>query len=157
FTGEAATIRPVDQAGAREDEAPHGGGAGGAREALRADIVDRVRLLGRGAAEEGGAVDDGVDAAHRGRERAGVEEVALDELDTIFVQAGGACGVAYERAHLIAALGKASGESASDLSGRSGDEDFHSRNIASGARGGLEKPDKRASTLALPSRDNQNR
>ena len=69
LAGEAATIRTVDQAGAREDEALHGGGTGGAREVLRAEVIDGVRLLGGRATEERRAVDHGIDAAHRGCER----------------------------------------------------------------------------------------
>ena len=103
---EAAAVRPVDQAGAGEDEALHGGGAGGAGEVLRAEVVDRVRLLGRRAAEERGAVDHGIDAAHRGGERVRVEQIALGELDTIFAQFGGTRRIAHEGAHSIAALGK---------------------------------------------------
>ena len=90
---------------------------------LRAQIVDRVRLLGRRAAEERGAVDHGVDAAHRGRERARVEQIAHDELDAGLAQLGSARRIAHQGAHVIAALGEAPGESASDLSGGSGDED----------------------------------
>jgi hypothetical protein len=80
--GEAATIGAVDQAGAREDEALHGGGTGGTREVLRAEIIDCVRLLGSRATEESRAVDHGIDAAHRGCERIHFEHVALGELDT---------------------------------------------------------------------------
>ncbi len=87
---EAATAGAVDQAGAREEEALHGGGAGGAREVLRAEVVDGVRLLGRRAAEERGAVDHGVDAAHRGRERIRVEQIAHGELDARFAEVRGA-------------------------------------------------------------------
>ena len=43
--GKAATIRTVDQAGAREDEALHGGGTGGLRQVLRAEIIDGVRFV----------------------------------------------------------------------------------------------------------------
>ena len=104
------------------------------REVLRAEIVDGVRLLGRRAAEERGAVDHGVDAAHGGRERVHVEQIALDELDARVAQLGGARRIAHERAHSIAALGKSFGESAADFSGRSGDEDLHRRNIDAAAR-----------------------
>ncbi len=58
---------------------------------------------------------------------------------------------------MIAALGKASGESASNLAGRTGDEDFHVRNLAIRARRGLEETDKSALLLARPSGGNQNR
>ena len=114
------------------------------REVLRAEIIDGLRLLGRRATEESRAVDHGIDAAHRGRERIHLEQIALDQLDTSFAQVGGAHRIAHERAHLIAALGKSLGQSASDLSGRSGDEDFHVRNLAPGRRRRLEETDKRA-------------
>ena len=55
----------------------------GAREMLRADVVHGVGLLGGGAAEERGAVDDGVDAAHRRVEGGWIEEVAFDEFDRV--------------------------------------------------------------------------
>src|SRR5256885_31144 len=82
----APRVRTVDQAGAREDEAVHGGVAGDARELPRAEIIDGLRLLGRGATKESRAVDHGVDAAHRGRERIHLEQIALDQLDTSFAQ-----------------------------------------------------------------------
>ena len=116
-----------------------------------------MRLLGSRATEESRAVDHGIDAAHCGCQRIHLEQIALDELDTSFAQVGGARRIAHEGAHLIAALGESFGESASDLSGRSGDEDFHVRNVAIRARRRLEETDKRASNLARPSRALQNR
>jgi len=83
-----------------------------------------VRLLGSRATEERGAVDHGIDAAHRGCERIHFEHIALGELDTSVAQVGGARLIAHEGTHLVAALGKPFGESASDLSGGSGDEDL---------------------------------
>lgn len=56
---QAAAVRAVDQARARDDEAFHGRSAGGACEVLRAQIVDRVSLLGSCATEERSAVNDG--------------------------------------------------------------------------------------------------
>jgi len=53
-----------------------------------------------------------------------LEQIALGEVDTSLAQVGGARRIAHEGAHLIAALGQSFGESASDLSGRSGDEDL---------------------------------
>jgi hypothetical protein len=44
----------------------------------------------------------------------------------------------------MATLREASGESASDLSGRSRDENVHVQNVAIGARRRLEETDKRA-------------
>jgi hypothetical protein len=70
-------------------------------------------------------VDHGIDAAHCGCERINSEQIALGEVDTSLAQVGGARRIAHEGAHLIAALGQSFGESASDLSGRSGDEDLH--------------------------------
>jgi len=114
------------------------------REVLRAEIVDGVRLLGRRTAEERGTVHDGIHAAHGGRERIDIEQIADDELDSGVAEIGGAHGIAHEGADVIAALGKAFGESASDLSGRTGDENLHAPNVASGIRGRLEETDKRA-------------
>jgi hypothetical protein len=125
LAGEAATIRTVDQAGAGKNEAPHGGGERSAGEVLCAEIVDRMRLLGSGAAKERGAVDHGVDASHGGDERVRVEQVAHGQLDAGFEKAFRALWIAHEGAHLIAALRESFGESASDLSGRSGEEDLH--------------------------------
>lgn len=79
-----------------------------------------------------------------------MEQIALDELDTSFAQVSGARLIAHESAHVIAALSKSFGESASDLAGRSGDEDFHVRNVATSARLRLEETDKRAPELARP-------
>lgn len=156
LAGEAATIRAVDQAGAREDEALHGGGTGGTREPLRAEIIDRLRLLGRRAAKERRAVDHDIDAAQRGGERIRVEQIAFGELDTSLTQGVGACLIAHEGAHLIAALGESFTESASDLTGRSSDEDFHVSNVGTGALFRLEKTDMRAPKLARPSGAGQN-
>jgi AraC-like DNA-binding protein len=116
-----------------------------------------VRLLGSRSAEERGAVDHGFDAADRGCERIRFQQIALDELDMSFAQVRGAHRIAHEGAHLIAALREAFGEPASDLSGRSRDEDFHLRNLALGAGGGLEKADKRARKLAALRARTQNR
>jgi hypothetical protein len=66
-----------------------------------------------------------VEPTERGCERINFEQIALGEVDTSLVQVGGARRIAHEGAHLIAALGQSFGESASDLSGRSGDEDLH--------------------------------
>jgi hypothetical protein len=115
---------------------------------LRAQVVDGVRLFGRRAAEERRAVDHGVRALHRCRERARVEQVALDELDMMFAQRSRAPGVAHERTDLMAALGEPFGEPTSDLSGRSGDEDLHARSVSIGVRRGLEETDKRMADLA---------
>ena len=154
---QAAAIRTVDQARAREDEALHAGSAGGAREVLRAEIVDGVGLLGGRAAEEGRAVDHGVDAAHRGCERIRLEQIAPGELDASFAQPFGARFVAHEGSHLVAALGKSFRESASDLSGRSGDENLHARNVVIHVPRRLEKTDKRATKVARPRACTQNR
>ncbi len=152
LAGRAAAIGTVNQPGAGEDEALHGGSPDGACEVLRAEVIDCVRLLGSRAAEERRAVDNGIDAAHRRCERIHSEQIALGELDAIFAQVGGARLIAHQGAHLVAAPGKSFGESASDLSGRSGDEDLHVRNVALGTRRGLEEADKRASRLARPPR-----
>jgi hypothetical protein len=61
----------------------------------RTEIVDGVRLLRRRAAEERSAVDHGIDAVHRGRERVRAEQIAFDELDA--VEVGGARDRAEER------------------------------------------------------------
>jgi AraC-like DNA-binding protein len=151
-----AAVGTVDQAGAGEDEALHGGRTRGGREVLRAEIVDLVRLLGRRATEEGGAVDHGIDPSYRGGERARVEQIAPLELDPIATQVGGARRLAHEGANLIASLGKTFGESTSDLSGRSGDEDLHARNLVSAARHRLEETDTRARKLARPRAPDQN-
>ena len=47
-----------------------------------------------------------------------------------FTEVGGARRIAHQGAHLIAALGESFGQSASNLAGRSSDEDFHPSNIA---------------------------
>jgi hypothetical protein len=107
---------------------------GGIREVPRAENIDCVGLLGSRATEESRAVDHGIDAAQRRCERIHFEQIALGELDASFAQVGGARGIAHEGAYLIAALGKSFGESASDFSGRSGDEDPHTGNVVTGAR-----------------------
>lgn len=157
LAGEAPAVRAVDQAGAREDKALHRGTKGGGREALRAEIVDGVRSLGSGATEERSAVDYGVDAAHRGRERARVEQIALHELDARLAEIAGAREIAHEGADLITALGKSLAESASDLSGRAGHEDLHVPTVPAGGRLRLEETDKRAAQLAPPPRRRDNR
>ena len=139
---QAATGRAVDQAGAREDKTLHGGGAGRVREIPRARIIDGVRLLGCRATEERGAVDDCIHAAHRRLERRRTDEIALRELDAMLTQRGGTCCIAHQGAHLVAAFGEVLAESTSDLSGGSGHEDLHAKNLATVARGGLEKPDR---------------
>ncbi len=55
------------------------------------------------------------------------------------MQLGCAGDVAHEGAHLIAALGEPFGEAASDLSGRSGDEDLHAPRLAIDDRRRLEE------------------
>ncbi len=74
---------------------------------------------------------------------------------------GGARRVAHQGAdlvaHLVAALGEAFGESASDLSGRSGDEDLHVRKVATRAGRSLEESDMRTRHLARASRAQQTR
>ena len=134
-------MRTIDEARAREDEALRGGCNSGLCEVLRAEVVHRMRLLGRGAAKEGSAVHHGVDAVDRGREGSRIEEIAVSELDPGFAQVGGARGVTHEGPNLVSALGKSFGEPASDLAGRSGDEDLHVSNVGSRARRGLEETD----------------
>ena len=52
LAGESTPIRTVDQSGARKDEAPHRSGAGRVGQLSRADIINRMRLLGTRAAKE---------------------------------------------------------------------------------------------------------
>ena len=100
-----------------------------------------VRLLGSRTTKERGAVDDGIDTAHGRAERIGIEQIAHGELDTVAEQVGGTRPIADQGTDVIAALGKALGESATDFSGRSGDEDFHLRNVVIGTLRGLEETD----------------
>ena len=74
---------------------------GGACEVLRAEIIDCVRLLGSRATEEGRAVDHGIDAAHRGGEGIGIQQIADRELDRRFA---GARGIADEGADVLDAV-----------------------------------------------------
>ncbi|APR82714.1 transcriptional regulator, Fis family protein [Minicystis rosea] len=64
----------------------------------------------------------------------------------------GALRGAHEGAHTVAALGEMFDEPTPDLSGRSGDEDFHVRSMSIGARGRLEETAKHARMLAGPPR-----
>ncbi len=91
----------------------------------RAEVVDCVRLLGRRATEECGAVHHGIDAAHRGCKRVRIEQVALHDLDAGFAQRGRAAGIAHERTHMVTPQGESFREPASDLAGRSSDQDVH--------------------------------
>lgn len=102
-------------------------------------------------------MDDRVDAAHGRHERVCVEQIALNELDAGGTQFGGARWIAHERADLGAALGESFGESASDLPGRSRDEDFHAPNVRAPPPRRLEKTDTVRANLARPSRAPQNR
>jgi len=96
FTHGAPAGRTVDQAGAREDEALHGRGARSVRQVLRAEVIDRVCLLGSRTPEERGAVDHGIDAEHRGCERIEVEQIALGKLDPVPEQVCGARPIAHQ-------------------------------------------------------------
>src|SRR3954469_3884955 len=90
-----------------------------------------MRLLGGSAwEEEGGAVDDGVDAVHGRVQRAVIEEIAPHDFHVVLTQLGRATGIAHERADLITPDGEAFCEAASNLSGRSSDEDSHSDTVA---------------------------
>ena len=85
-----------------------------------------MRLRGSGTREkEGGAVDDSVDAVHGRFQRAVVEEIAPHDFCVVLAQLGRATWIAHKRADLITPEGESSGEAASDLSGRSSDEDSH--------------------------------
>jgi AraC-like DNA-binding protein len=108
-----------------------------------------VRLLGRGPAEERGAMDYRVDTAHCGGERVRGEQIAFDEFHPNCPQVGSARRIAHQGAHVVATLGKTPAESASDFSGRSGDEDLlHLPNVALGSPSGLEETDTCAQKLA---------
>ena len=144
FLGKAAAVRTVDQARARENEPLHGGGTRRAREVLRPKVVDCLRLFGGRAPEEGCAMDHGIDIAHSGRERVGVQQITWGDLDAGVTQAGAARRIANQGSHAIPAPSESSGQSAPHLSGGSSDEDLHVPNIDTGPRRGLEKPDTRA-------------
>lgn len=77
---------------------------------------DRVLVLG---AEQGGQVDDGVDALDGRRKRVGVGEVAADGG-----RAGRELGVAAdERAAVVAGVEEAGEEARADEAGGAGEED----------------------------------
>ena len=140
---EAATVRTVDQARAREDEALDRRRDGGACEVLRAEIIHGVRLLGGGATEEGRAVHHSVEAVHGSGQRARVEQIAFDELDLIAEHVLRAAAIAHEGAYLIAARGEPFGEARTDFSCCSRDENSHGSSVGSRGARRLEKPDIR--------------
>lgn len=144
FANQAASRGAVDQASAREDEALDRGVSGGVGETLRAEVVDLVRLLSRGAAKEGRAVDHRVDALHRPRQRVGLQEVTLHELDAMRPERSGTCQVADQSTHLTAPLNEPSRESTSDLACRTGYENLHAQNLSIARRPGLEESDQLA-------------
>jgi hypothetical protein len=90
-------------------------------------------------------VDHDIHTPQRGCERVHFEQITLGELETRVADVEGALPIAHETTDSIATLGESLAESASDLSGRSGDEDSHAQNLGAGARSGLEKPDQGAS------------
>jgi len=70
-------------------------------------------------------VDDSVDAVHGRVRRALVEEIAPHDFHVVLTQLDRATVIAHERADLITPEGEAFCEAASNLSGRSSDEDSH--------------------------------
>jgi hypothetical protein len=118
---------------------------------LSAEVVNSVRLLGASAAEESGAVNHSIDATHRSRERIRIEQISLDDLDSIVAKVS-ARPITYERTYPITTLCQPSGETASDLSGRPSNENFHRPSVATGAPSELEETDMHTSTLAPPQR-----
>lgn len=58
------------------------------------------------------------------------------------------CAVTYQGAYVVASFSEPFGQAASDLSGRSGDENFHVQNVATGGRCDLEESDMRGRLLA---------
>src|SRR6185369_3557943 len=75
FTSETATRRTVDQAGTDKDKTLNGRGLGGAGERSRSEVIRGVRLFCGRPSEECGAVDYGVDAAERGGQGGGLQQV----------------------------------------------------------------------------------
>jgi hypothetical protein len=142
----SATSGAIHQTSARKYKSPYGGGTSGVGETLCAEVIDGVSLLVRGATEKRSTMNYYLDAAHRGGERTGVPEIAFRELDSVILQVNRAPSIAHERAYLLAAERQSRGQATSNLSGRTGNEYFHARNIAGTPPPELEESDTLART-----------
>ena len=100
------------------------GGLDGFEKVAGAGVIGGVELGFAAGLDEGGGVDDGVDAGDGGSERGGVGDVA----DGLFVREREplpAAGAAEEGADVVALGGELLGDVGAEEAGGAGDEDVH--------------------------------